>query len=440
MAILDLMEYAGIFIEILSELRDRQNPSFQWRNLHYEVLPKKAVILKGVRRSGKSTFLQQIEETERSQGRTCLSMNFVDERLAGLTAKELGGIFDAFYLVQRDASPDAPLTLLLDEIQVINGWEAFVDRQLRIKDRRVFITGSSAKLLSGEIATTMRGRSLSYEVFPFNFGEYLDYLGLRPAKLPLGEEPKAAIKAQFYSYLFEGGFPETIGRSRTTQVQVLQEYFDVLLLRDVIERHNASSPVVVKRFLSLMIHRFASTYTVNRFTEQLRSQGLGVSKSHVSEMIEWFHDAYAIFPLSMFSESLHKQNTNPKKIYAIDNGLINAMVAGRNKNEGRLLENLLFLELRRRYADLYYYKTKDGYEVDFYSPRSELLVQVSWSLHEGDTRKRELRALEQAMEELKLERALLVTADESSTFKVNAGTIQIVPAWQCCLEEEGVFT
>jgi hypothetical protein len=146
----------------------------------------------------------------------------------------------------------------------------------------------------------------------------------------------------------EGGFPEVLGLDRRTQVQILQEYLDVLLLRDVIERHNASSPVTVKRFLAQLLTKFGSAFTVNRCVELLKAQGLGTSKTNLSEMIEWFSDAYAVFPVKMFSESVQKQNTNPKKIYAIDNGLANAVITGRSGNEGRLLENLVFLTLRAK--------------------------------------------------------------------------------------------
>jgi uncharacterized protein len=324
--------------------------------LNYKVLPRKAVILKGIRRSGKSTLLQQIEDDQRKAGYLCLTINFVDERLAGITASDLGNIFDAFYQVYPAARTTSSLCLLFDELQVVDGWEAFVDRQLRIKGRRIFITGSSAKLLSDEIASAMRGRSLSYEVFPFDFQEFLALKGIEHVDLPLGQEAMAAVKAQFYTYLMEGGFPETIGVDRTTQIQIVQEYFELLLLRDVIERHNGSSPVMVKRFLLQLINRFASAFTINRFVELLRSQGFAASKTHVSEMIGWFNDAYATFTLTLFSESIHKQNTNAKKLYVIDNGLINAVTTGRLKNEGRLLENWVFLTLRRRDADLHYYK------------------------------------------------------------------------------------
>ena len=274
--------------------------------MEYKVLPRKAVVLKGVRRSGKSTLLRQIEEDERASGRTCLHMNFIDERLGGLGARDLG--------------------------------------------------------------------------------------------------------------------------------EILQEYLDVLLLRDVIERHNASSPVTVKRFLVQLLTKFGSTFTINRCVELLKAQGLGTSKTNLSEMIEWFADAYAVFPVKMFSESIQKQNTNPKKIYAIGNGLINAVNTGRLGTEGRLLENLVFLTLRRQDQDIRYVKTRDGYEVDFYC-KDAGLIQVAWSLDDDATRKRELRALEQAMEELHLRESVLITADRTETIELPSGTVRVTPAWEWSLGE-----
>ncbi len=430
---LGLVTYQSALAEILAEVRDETRLPYLRRRLEYAVLPRKAVVLKGVRRSGKSTLLRQIEEDERASGRHCLYMNFIDDRLTGMTGQHLGDMLDAFHRVHPQARTAEALSLLLDELQIVDGWETFVERQLRVRDRRVFVTGSSAKLLSQEIASAMRGRSLSYEVFPFDFREFLAIQDLLPPRLPLGAEERAMVKAQFHRYLMEGGFPEAIGLERRTQVQILQEYLDVLLLRDVIERHNASSPVMVRRVLFLLLSRFASTFTINRLVDLLRAQGLGAAKAHLSDVIEWFHDAYAVFPVKVLSDSVQKQNTNPKKLYVIDNGLINAVATGRTRNEGRLLENLVFLTLRRRHADLHYVRTRDGYEVDFHA-RSVGLVQVAWSLVDEATRARELRALDQAMEELALRDAMLITAEEAGTIDLPSGVVHVRPAWEWMLE------
>jgi len=427
------VDYQLSFMEILAEVRDEQRPSYLRRRLEYAVLPRKAVVLKGVRRSGKSTLLRQIEDDERAQGRKCLWVNFMDDRLAGLRAEHLRMMLDAFYLVYPDQRPGTGLTLLLDELQVVDGWETFVERQLRVRERRVFVTGPSAKLLSQEIASSMRGRSLAYEVFPFDFREYLALQDALPKDSVLGAEQKAHIKAQFQRYLFEGGFPETISVARRTQVQILQEYLDVLLLRDVIERHGASSPVMLRRLLLGLISRFASPFTINKLAEQLHAQGFSTTKSHVSEMFEWFADAYAVFAVKLLSESVHKQNTNPKKLYVIDNGFVNAVAVGRLENHGRLLENLVFLTLRRHYGELNYVRTARGHEVDFYN--SELgLVQVAWSMSDAQTRVRELRALEEAMAELELREALIVTANDSDTVELASGTVHVRPAWEWLLD------
>ena len=428
------MDYQSAFTEILAETRDQPATPYLHRGLDYAVVPRKAVVLKGVRRSGKSTLLRQAGDDQTGAGRLCLHMNFVDDRLAGLTGAHLGALLDAFHRVYPQTRPAQPLTLLLDELQVVEGWEAFVERQLRVRDRRVFVTGSSAKLLSQEIASAMRGRSLSYEVFPFDFPEFLALQGVLPSRLPLGADEKAMVKAHFRRYLMEGGFPETIGLDRSTQVRMLQEYLDVLLLRDVIERHDTSSPTMIRRFLLLLVNRFASSVTINRCVELLRAQGLGTAKAHLSEVLDWFHDAYAVFPVKVLSESVQKQNTNPRKLYVIDNGLINAATTGRLHNEGRLLENLVFLTLRRRGHDVHYLRTRSGYEVDFHS-ESEGLVQVAWTLADEGTRTREVRALEQAMEELSIKEATLVTSEESGTIALPSGVVHVRPAWEWVLDE-----
>lgn len=428
------MDYQSSFVEIFAEDRDQDRESFVRRALRYDVLPRKAVILKGVRRSGKSTLLRQIEDDERAQGRACLGVNFVDDRLLGLRVDQLGAMFDAYYQVYPAQRPGMDLTLLLDELQLVEGWEAFVERQLRVKGRRVFITGSSAKLLSQEIASTMRGRSLSYEIFPFDFREYLQFKQLLPAHTTVGAEQKALLGAQLQHYLMDGGFPETIGHTRATQVKILQEYLDVLLLRDVIERHRVAFPTLARRVLSELMARFASPFTINKLLEQLKAQGFSTSKTYLGELIEWFCDAYAVFTVTILSESVHKQNTNPKKLYGIDTGLLNATTTGRLQNRGRLLENLVFLALRRRGGEIHYVKTVKGHEVDFYHSEAGL-VQVAWSLRDEQTEKRELRALEQAMAELEQDQSILITENESRKIKLSSGTVHVRPAWEWLLEQ-----
>ena len=423
------MNYQIQFSEIFAEGRDEKVKPLLNRDVEFDIVDGKATVFTGVRRAGKSTFLKQIITQKKNLG-VILHVNFVDERLVGLTAAQLSQMFDGFYQVYPESAHNQKMVLMLDEIQVVDQWESFVERQLRQTDRIVFITGSSAKLLGDEIATAMRGRSLRYEIFPFSLDEYLKWVKKSELNLTsLKREEKSRVAQWVLEYLTNGGFPEATLVSAATRNRILQEYFETILFRDVIERHNVAAPILAKRLLHQLISQFASTVSINKLVERLKAEGIGTTKQYVSQLVDWFQDAYAVFLVPIYSESIHRQNTNPKKCYVIDNGLVNAIIANSRGNFGRLLENAVFLALRRQNKDVFYYKTKDGFEVDFYLEQKHL-IQVCWSLDDEDTRKRELRALEDSMSELGHNRGVIVTHREEEEIKIGRKVIKVIPSWK----------
>jgi uncharacterized protein len=422
----------SVFKDILLENEFAAPTAYFRRELAVPLLPRKALAVIGVRRSGKTTFLRQIwddlSRSKRIPVERLVHVNFFDERLFGLEARKLGELLDAYHELHPDTAAGVTLYFFLDEPQVVPGWEYFVDRLLRA-GHRVFVSGSSATLLSREIASAMRGRSLSVEIFPFSFREIL-----LAEKRPLsgGPRERAALRLRLKAYLLQGGFPETLTVSRPMRRRLLQDYLDAVLLRDVIERHNPSDPSTITHLLHLLMNQVGSFYTLNKTCERLKAQGLKVNKPEISAAIEWFHDAYLFFSLPILASSRQRQMVNPKKLYCVDPGMARHHSQGLSGDWGHLLENAVFLHLRRRAESLYYFKDGRQREVDFVvrtSNRSHELIQVAWTLQDPKTREREVQALDSAMSALSLRASTLITFDEEADIRLSGKTIRVRPAW-----------
>ncbi len=409
------------------------------RRLKVKALPGKATVCIGVRRGGKSTYLFQTVDWLLGQGvrrENILYLNFFDDRLHNLKQEGLGLITEAYYSLYPEKKNSETVYCFFDEIQAVEGWEPFVDRLMRTEKCEVYLSGSSARMLSREIATQMRGRALSWELFPFSFREFLDYKGIDSAG-PLSTKQRLTVQKAFDEYWETGGFPEVAGLERQLRIKIHQEYFQAILFRDLVERHDVSHPRAVADLAHRLIDNTASLYSVNSLTGYLKSLGHKAPKSAVSDYLDWFEDAYFLFTVRIFDASLARSMTNPKKIYCIDHALVTSLTSGILVNSGHLLENLIFTALRRVSPDIYYYKTKGGREVDFIAQpedRSRLLVQVCESMAEPRTRKREVTALSEAITELGLESGIIVTYGEGDKIEVGGGKISVVPAWRFLLD------
>ena len=409
------------------------------RRLRMETIRGKAAICIGVRRSGKSTYLLQVIERLLRDGvprQNILYLNLFDDRLHNLRQDNLGLITEAYFSLFPEKKNAETVYCFFDEIQAVPGWEPFIDRLMRTEKCQVYLTGSSARMLSKEIATQMRGRALSWEMFPFSFREFLDYKGIESAG-PLSTKKRLLVQKAFEEYWEAGGFSEVAGLSRDLRIKTHQEYFHAILFRDLVERHDVSHPKALADLAHWLVDNTASRYSVNSLTGYLKSLGHKAPKSAVSDYLAWFEDAYFLFTARIFDTSLARSNTNPKKIYCVDHSLVTSVSSGILVNSGHLLENLVFTALRRLHSNIYYYKTKTGREVDFVIPmrnRARVLVQVCESLAETQTRKRETTALSEAMSELNLKSATIVTRNEDELIATAGGTIAVVPIWRFLLD------
>ena len=409
------------------------------RHLNIEPVHGKAAVCIGVRRSGKSTYMFQVIQQLLASGvakQNILYMNFFDDRLYNIRQENIGLITEAYYSIYPDKKNTETVYCFFDEIQAVSGWEPFIDRLMRTEKCEVYLTGSSARMLSKEIATQMRGRALSWEMFPFSFREFLSCKGVENEGA-LSTKKRLLIQKAFQEYWETGGFPEVSNLNPQLRIKTHQEYFYTILFRDLVERHDVSHPKIIIHLAHWLIDNTSSLYSVNRLAGYLNSLGYKASKSAVSDYLEWFEDAYFLFTVRIFDPSLARSNANSKKIYCIDHAMVTSVSSGILVNSGHLLENLVFIALRRINQEIYYYKTKTGKEVDFivsFRNGVRMLVQVYETLAEPQTRKREIAALTEAMGELNLKTGIIVTRNEDELIELGDAVIKVVPTWRFLLD------
>jgi predicted AAA+ superfamily ATPase len=419
--------------EIVADAHARPLPALTRRRVKLPWLPRKVDAIVGMRRSGKTwlMFQRMRELVEAGTPREdLLYINFEDERLGEVTAAHLSKIVEAHYR-RNPAGRSRPGAMFFDEIQLVTGWERFVRRLVDTETTHICVTGSSAKLLSREIATSLRGRSLTTELFPFSFIETLSYRGVKAEPRPPAQV-RSVIEHAADEYLRRGGFPEIQTLDEPTRVRVLQDYLDVAILRDLIERHAISNPVVLRRFVRQLMSAPAGLFSVHKLYDDLKSQGLAVSKESLHAWLDHIQDAFVFFSIPLHTNSERVRQTNPRKVYAVDPGLVTACARRGSADTGQLLETAVFVELRRESPELSYLRTKSGYEVDFVTPSG--LVQACASIADPATREREVRALREAMADFGHEHATIVTLATEEEIRVAEGTIRVVPMWRWAVE------
>jgi len=409
------------------------------RRLEYEIVPRKAFVCIGVRRCGKSTLLYQIVDTLQKGGvkrQNILYLNFFDDRLEELRRGQLSKVMEAYFSLFPEKKGVEKVYCVFDELQEVDKWEAFVDRILRTEKCEVFISGSSAKLLSKEIASQMRGRSLSWELFPFSFREFLDFNTIKVGEAT--SKTRHTLLKYFESYWQTGGFPEVLTVSPKIRIQIHQEYFKTIIHRDIIERFDALHPQAVVDAAFRLLGSVGSLYSINRITDYLKSLGHKVSKGFVGECLQWFEDAYFLFSTQLYDTSAARRNSNPKKIYCVDHSLVRSIVPGITEDLGHLLETMVFVHIRRGTSEIYYYRTAHGNEIDFvavYEKKNKNLIQVCYSLQNKQTREREVSSFFEAMRELHIDRATIISYEDQETITDGGLTIDVVPAYKYLFNE-----
>lgn len=418
-------------------------PELTLRDARVPTIAGKAMVVIGMRRAGKTSFLHQQRAGLIATGRTpqrLVYFNFEDERLAGLEAARLGLIPETHLRLFPDPSPE-PVTFFLDEIQTVAGWETFARRMLDEGGNELFLSGSSAKLLSREIATSMRGRGWEIVIHPFSFREWLRHHG---HEIPedagkLTARRAVRVDAQFAEWLMTGGFPEAQGLSPVERRHLLQGYVDVLLLRDVIERHGVSNVTALRWMVRRLLGNPGGMFSITKFEADLKSQGIAVGRETLYELLDHLEDAFLLQAIPVATDSEKRRQVNPRKIYPVDTALGPVFDRSPKANTGHALEVAVYGELQRRGSEVAYVRTVDGLEVDFLSRESDgshSLIQVCAEPDDSETLAREVRAMQAASVDHRVDRQLILTAGSRLPFPKVPKSIEIQPAWQWMLEAE----
>ncbi|HUU80668.1 MAG TPA: ATP-binding protein [Acidobacteriota bacterium] len=396
-------------------------PPLTRRDVQLPSVRGKALAVIGMRRSGKTTFLWQCLGDRLANGaprESLLYLSFEDERLVGMHVSDLSWMIDEYFRLNPGMRDTRTATFFFDEIQTVNGWESFVRRLLDTEKVELYLSGSSARLLSREVATSMRGRALEVLIHPFSFRETLRHTGAEP-NAPWERLPKAVhseLDHRLGLYLLEGGFPEAVGVPIRDRGALLRSYVDVVVLRDVIERHAVTNPVALRWMQRHLLANAAGYFSVQKFYNDLRSQGIPVGKDTLHTYLGHLEDAFLVRTISLYSGSERQRMVNPRKVYPVDPGLIPIYEKTGRLNLGHALETAVVVELERRGRQIAYVRTREGFEVDFLATTSfhpPELIQVCLDISDDATRKREVRALEAASKEFPHAKPLLLTFDST---------------------------
>ena len=405
---------------------------------YYEKLTL-ATVIKGMRRTGK-TFVTYERMRELIKGGIppgrIVHLNFEDERIKTITVDQLHLIGEAHAELFPQFAHEK-IWYFLDELQNVKGWEAYARRLVDSPKVQLCLTGSSSKLLSEEIATAMRGRSVPIEVFPLSFGEYLRFNSV--LKKPLSDgvytsAQKGVLRSAMSRYFHVGGFPAVQDMPETARNATLQDYLHAVVYRDVLQRHKVVSVQSLLYTLDYLVHNYARRISVHAISGVLRNLAYPSRREDVADYVSYFKDAYLVYPVSVLSDSLAVKRVNPDKYYVVDTGLISAVTPKVDAERGWKLENLVYMTLRRGMRKVHYYPLSNNREVDFHvydqlSGRHSL-VQVSWDISDDATFLRELSALREAKVATGIKDCVVVTWDTEADF---GDGIRAVPVWQWCL-------
>ncbi len=426
----------------LSEAMKTAIPPRIARDVRVPGIPGKALAVVGVRRGGKTSFLLRRMAEQIAAGRSResqLLLELEDERLVGLTAADLGWLVEEHGRRYPHVRQGGTLTLCLDEVQVVPDWETLVHRLLAAGDVEIVVSGSSSKLLSKEVATSLRGRAMEVLVHPFSFRETLRHAESEPAEPweRLAATERAVLDQALQRYLTVGGFPEAQRADPIDRSDLLTGYVDTMVLRDVIERHSVTNVRALRWLQRHLLATPGGSVSVKKLYDSLRSQGIGVGKDTVYDCVNHLEDAFLLRSITMHSSSERQRMSNPRKVYPVDPGLIAVYETAGRTHRGRALETAILLELERRRYAVDWYRTEEGWEVDFLATRAgatPLLVQVCLDTSADDTWDREVRALMSASAANPEAEALLVTLDPTPPARELPGRLQWMPAARWLLE------
>jgi hypothetical protein len=392
---------------------------------------QEAIIVTGVRRSGKSYLMRliwtKIKKDKNVGEDNFLYVNFEDEKMLDFKAEDFSSLLESYFELYK-VETEKKIYLFFDEIQNVRGWEKFINRLIEEGKYKIFITGSNATLLSKEMSSSLTGRSFPVSLFPFSFGEFVAWkLSEKPTQKDLYQtETRARIKKLFHEYKEQGGFPEVILQGFRP---LLQEYMKNIIYRDIVARYKIRHETSLRELASFAVSNIGNAISLEKIAKITRIKSIMTVKNYFS----YLENSYLFFFVPKYSHSIKKQIYNPDKIYVIDTGLYNEVAFSTSGNDGYLLENMAYLEMRRRGEEVYYSSGKN--ECDFVVREKNKItkaIQVT-KRFEHTNREREINGLYEAMMEYNLNQGLILTEDESETIERNGKIIIVKPLWEWLL-------
>jgi predicted AAA+ superfamily ATPase len=427
-------------------------------NLSGPLPPKRGnlvTVITGIRRSGKTYRLFQEMDalTAENRDRHLLYFNFEDDRLKPFTPDLGNRVLETFFALKPQARADGA-HLFLDEIQVIPDWDIWLRRIVDTEKVVITATGSSAQLLSRDIATAFRGRAISHEMTPYSFREFTRINGIDAASDGIfSQQEQSNLVHLMNSYLLEGGFPAAQQLNDAQRTSLLQDYANRVVATDVVERNNLSNPKIAALFAQRVLASNARELSIRKTENVFKSLGIKASRALLSDLLDYFEDAFLVQVVRPFSRALADNVRSAAKVYAVDPGLAKAVSLAPTDDRGQRLECVIHAELRRRLSGyrqgaIASLRTEQNREVDFVvgdalSQKGYALYQVSESLRDDAVRNREVRALAEAMVKHRLDEATIITLVEEQVIEQrlqngNLGRIQVLPAWKWCLCAQGI--
>ncbi len=383
------------------------------------IISGQVIIISGVRRCGKSSLMYLIKEQMKLKEDEYCYFNFDDERIFPEAS-----LLEQLYNLHLELYGKEPV-LFLDEIQNAVNWEKFVTRMYE-KGIKVYVTGSNAKLLSSEISTSLTGRNKVIQLFPFSFSEYLRFIGSNYNLSRLSSEQKALLRGNFNHYFKIGGFPLVV---KENDLELINSYFQDILYRDIISRYKLTQ---VNEIKEIALYFASNTGKLFSYSTLQKISGIK-SLSSIKDYLEYYGRSYLFFYLKKFDYSIKKQIMNPKKVYAIDPAFISRLGFSFSENKGRILENIIYLELLRRGKEVYYHAGKN--ECDFLIKEGLKVVeaiQVAYLIDETNY-EREYNGLNEAMEVHNLKRGMLITYSDERPYRLSNASFDHMPAWKWLL-------
>ena len=418
---------------IILESQERNFTSIKKRELDVPLEIPMIISLIGPRSSGKTYLLYDVYQRLVSKGierQNIVYINFEDERL-DLNVSELDLILQSYLELYPNANLEE-CYFFFDEIQNIEGWEKFVRRMFDTVSKKIFITGSNAKLLSTEIATSLRGRTITYTVLPLSLKEYLSFKNIEISFF--NTQKKAKLLSHISEFIMNGGFPEVIDFDSETRLRVLQSYFNTMIYRDIIERYRISDALTLKFFIKKIFASVGKPLSINKIYNDIKSQGYKISNNTLYDYEDYCRTIFLTVAIPKFDFSEIKQAKSEKKTYSIDSGLLNAIEFSFSQNIGKQFENVVLLEFLKAEKEVFYYK--DIYECDFILKEQNTFkaIQVTYHMEKDETRERELKSLAVTCQKLGLTEGTIITFDQKEEFIYKEILIKVLPFYEMFLK------